>query len=62
MQAIQLKRVLLDAEDKAFARRLAFAHGLSLDDYGKTWKVEGCVIIHLTEEITGQDLSNAAAS
>lgn len=49
MQSIQLKRMLLNAEDQAFGRRLALNHGLDIKDIGKTWGVEGCVIVHITQ-------------
>ena len=59
MQTIQLKKFFLSEEDQAFARKLAEAHGLDLAGYGKTWNVQGFVVVHLTDEITGQELTAA---
>jgi len=60
LQSIQLKGYLLNAEDEAFTRRLAAAHGVDPAGLNKTWALRGGVIVHLQDEITGQQLSSAA--
>ena len=51
MQAIQLKRILINAEDQAFGRKLALNHGLDIKDIGKTWGVDGAVLVHMNQDV-----------